>query len=145
MFGFLSGFGGVFSFLKVLPWKWIIALLILGLLTYGYQWHVGQIHMAGYNQAKAEYLDDLQEKLAIQEELNQQKVNEVQADLANAKAEAKTSSEKAIELQQLLNKRPTAETPREIEKLNTDCSDLGADYRLRYNRIIGDAPVISNE
>lgn len=120
-----------------------LVLAILTALVGAYQWHIHQVDEGGYNRAVAEYLIKENVASAKAEKASEGVIAALKAQLIASKKERDDNKNKAVILQRRLDDRPTLEVFHEISNTNSNgCTDLGSDYRMQLNKLIGSAPNI---
>ncbi len=126
------------------PVKLVLILAIISAITGYLVYDDTSSFNAGYNKAKAEYLEAVNEARNEAERASEASLKQLKERLITLEQESYNNKNRAVELQSLLDNRPTVEIIREIETIETgECTDLGSDYKRLLNDIISDPPNIS--
>ena len=135
---------GLFSFAKQSPFKLAIILAIIASITGFIVWYDNSRVQAGYNKAKVEIYEQVEKDRAKLEEQHQIQLTQLKDKLKSTKQESEENKNKAVELQDLLDNRPTVEIYRDISEVQSQCTNLGADFIRVRDNIIGEAPSLNN-
>jgi hypothetical protein len=126
--------------LSASPLKLVLILAILTLAsTVVFKYDKARFE-AGYSAAEAKYLKEYNIATAAAEEAQRGVLTGLKGELEEETNRADKHRDKAVGLQKTLDDRPVIEVVREIDKIVTDCSDLGDDYKRVFHSIIGEAP-----
>ncbi len=128
------------------PIKLGMIIVILSMIGGGIVWYDTSRFNAGYNKAEAKYLKEAKRAREQADANSRASLAALTLELTTTKQEANKNKNRAVELQSLLDNRPTLEIIREIETIQTgECVDLGSDYQRLFNDIIGEVPDITSK
>ena len=107
--------------------KWGLIALLSFLLYKGAVGLLESAYKAGYNEAKAMYLEEAKEAHKASEAATEAQIQSAIVKLEQARVEREEARAKAAQLQELLDNTPTREVIREIPKIVSDCK-FGDDF-----------------
>lgn len=130
----------ILNLIKGSPLKLLVILAFISSIAGYVLYDRQQRFEAGYNTAKAEYLEQLNVAQIQADGVLEASLKKLREQIAEKQRIVEENRLKAIQLQSKLNDRPTVEIIREIESITSDCTDLGDDYWRLQDNIIGTAP-----
>ena len=114
--------------------KYGVILGCLSIALYG-------TYNAGYDSAESYYLKANNDATAALQKAQRAQLDAIKLRLTSAQDESTNNKQRAVELQELLDSRPTLEIIREIPKVDVgDCNSFSDEYNRLLHNIIGEAP-----